>query len=96
MKALAQQLLGAFWRQRAIDTLSAAARPHEQRDLDRIAEVAEKTLQGSPEDPVAALAGRCLPYIERLLASQGDRADPALVALQHDLAAMVTAVSVKP
>jgi len=88
MKQLAQRILGLFWRQRAIDNLSIAARAHEQRDLDRLATEAESVLQG-PDQQGDVLAARCLPYIERMLAEQGDRAEPELVALQHDLAAFV-------
>jgi hypothetical protein len=89
MKSLAQKLLAAFWRQRAIDALSVAARAHEQRDLDRIIEEAERTLQAEPDSATMALAARCLPYVERMLAGQGDHAEADLVELQHDLAALV-------
>ena len=36
-----------------------------------------------------ALLTRAAPYIERLLAMQGDRAEPDLIALQHAIAAAI-------
>lgn len=83
MKQVAITLLGALRRQRAIEDLSPAARALEQRHLDRIAREAEVAVNAS--DTEASLVDRCHPYIERLLASQGDAAEPALVKLQHDL-----------
>jgi hypothetical protein len=36
------------------------------------------------------IAQKCLPYLERLLALQGDQAEPELILLQHELAALIT------
>lgn len=44
----------------------------------------------TPSSDVVAIAARCLPHIEQLLALQGDRAESELIQLQHELAALVS------
>ena len=36
------------------------------------------------------LAERCQPHIEQALAAQGDRAEPDLIQLQHEIAALTS------
>lgn len=43
-------------------------------------------MPAQPRPDWEALARRCLPHLEALLAQQGDHAEPELISLQHELA----------
>lgn len=81
MSAVVHELLDLLHRQRDIDALSPAARVLEQRSIDERA----RQIEARTEPNVRPLLLRAMPRLEAMLAGQGDRADPSLVQLQHDL-----------
>ena len=85
-----EQLATLFRRQQELDNLSPAARAMEQRSIVSEFNLLEAQIRSAAARDPRRLLERAQVRIEEQLAAAGDRAEPELVQLQHDLADFLT------